>query len=732
MLLRTYRITDRIGIVLLKSGMGLTALWLASAALLVQSGRHLLSRLFQAIWMILLFVAAAVLWLLRHIFRLLRAILGIFGIAGKRAAGPVGGRARTAVASAGGAASRSMARRSARAELEIGLVEDPLRTQNRALSALVVVSLAALVIVVIWATSRGGADTPIIPAAPNLSAGAVGETPQADAPVSLSLPTAIPTATDLPEVLQARGTIAFVARENGRNDIWAVPVGSTQPIRIINSATDDRDPMWSPDGRRLAYASRKDGNWEIYIYDVLAGETTRMTYNLGFEAGPDWSPHGGEYLVYEGYQNETHLDIFFMRADGSEPPQRLPGSSNAPDFSPAWSPDGRRIAFVSWRDGNQDIYIFSLDTQEITNLTNTPNRAEDHPAWSPDGRHVAYTAIEAGIETIFIKSADNPGAEARIFRRGRTPAWSPDGSALVFAVDGSDSTLITVAPFEGASVATEVIQAPLGATSPTWTSASLPATLINSGGLPPASTEPLYVERSRDPAGDPLYGFGSLVNISGPQQPVLSERVNDSFNALRNRANEVIGWDFLGNITDALWLLDHRPQPGEERRNWHLTGRAFAFNRNQVFGFPAPVEIVREDGELGTNWRVFVRVADEAQNGELGEPLRRMPWTFVGPEDGDVQAYDQGGRRREQMPRGYYVDFTQLAADYGWERMPAGSDWRANFNARNFWMFRKTDSLTWYEAMRELYTDSQLGGWAPTPTPAPAVADDASTGEDGD
>lgn len=728
MLLRAFRITDRFGIVLLKLGMAFSALWLDSAALLVDGSRRLLGGLLRAVRAVLFIIVGALLWLLTRLYWLLR---GIFRISAR----PISGarrRAQLATVSAGGAVSRSMARRSARAELDTGIVEDPLRTQNRTLSALVVISLAALVGVVIWATSRDGAETPIIPPAPNLSAGAIADTPQPDAPVSLSLPTPIPTATELPEVLQARGTIAFVARENGRDDIWAVPVGGTQPIRITNADADDRDPMWSTDGRRLAYASRKDGNWEIYIYDVLAGETTRMTYNLGFEAGPDWSPHGGEYLVYEGYQNDTHLDIFFMRADGSEPPQRLPGSSTAPDFSPAWSPDGRRIAFVSWRDGNQDIYIFSLDTQEITNLTNTPNRHEDHPAWSPDGRFIAYTAVEAGIETIFIKAADDPSAEARIFRRGRTPAWSPDGSALVFAVDGSSSTLITVAPFEGTGVATEVIQAPLGATSPTWTSASLPASLINSGGLPPASTEPLYVERSREPGGDPPYGFGSLLNISGPQQPVLSERVNDSFNALRNRANEVIGWDFLGNITDALWLLDHRPQPGEERRNWHLTGRAFAFNRNQIFGFPAPVEIVREDGELGTNWRIYVRVADEAQNGELGEPLRRMPWTFVGPEDGDVEAYDRGGRLREQMPRGYYVDFTRLAADYGWERMPAGTDWRANFNARNFWMFRKTDGLTWFEAMRELYTESQLGGWVPTATPSPALAGDAASGSDGE
>ena len=65
------------------------------------------------------------------------------------------------------------------------------------------------------------------------------------------------------------------------------------------------------------------------------------------------------------------------------------------------------------------------------------------------------------------------------------------------------------------------------------------------------------------------------------------------------------------------------------------------------------------------------------------------------------------------MPTGYYVDLTQLAIDYGWERVAAGSDWRRNFNSTNYWLFQRRDNLSWYEAMRELYTEAQLGGFAP-------------------
>jgi TolB protein len=715
MLLRVYRITDKIGIAILKIGAGLSGIAVDSLALFLRSGVGGVLRLLLAL---LLAVIAVLGWVLKQLYRVLVFIAGIFGLL----FGLMGRASGRTTAAARTSASGAMARRSARAELETGLAEDPLRAQNRVLSGVVVVALVALIAVVVWATSSPPATAEIPSVAIgnlNLGAGLGEPTAQAEVqPAGLSLPTPVPTATDLPEVLQVRGTLAYTVRQNGRNDIWAVPVGSRTPLRLTNSAEDDRDPAWSPDGQRLAYASRQDGNWEIYVYNVASGQTDRMTYNLGFEANPHWSPDG-EYIVYESYQSETHLDIFILRADGSELPIRLPGSSDAPDFSPAWSPDGRRIAFVSWRDGAQNIYIFSLDTQETINFTNTAHRHEDYPAWSPDGRTLAFSAVEAGFETVFTRPVDDPGAEAQAFRRGRMPAWSPDGNSIAFVVDTSDSSLITVAPFVETGVTTEVIQVPRGAASPSWTEAPLPSALVNAGGLEPASGAPLYNEQYRLRDADPPYGLGSIIGVSGLERPYLSERVNDSFNALRSRANEVIGWDFLGQLADALWDLDHRPQPGEPRRNWHMTGRAFSFNRNQIVGFPPPVEVVREDADLATYWRVYVRVADEAQSGQLGEPLRRMPWNFAGRDSGDVEAYEQGGRLRSQIPAGYYVDLTQLAEDFGWKRIPAGSDWRGNFNARNYWMFVKDDGLTWLDAMREIYTEGQLGGFWPTATPAP-------------
>ncbi|MBI5669352.1 MAG: PD40 domain-containing protein [Chloroflexi bacterium] len=715
MLVRAYRLTDKVGVVVLKSSVALVNVTLDGVTIATRSTRRAVFTVFGGLFMLVLGVG-------RLVFALLRRVAGIFWPVFRFLFGTIGGGAlamlglgRRTAQSAGSSVSGTMARRAARAELEATLTEDPLRAQNRVLSGMMVVLLAVLLFVVWWATNPGN-RAPVTPPSGVALLNFEDTTPGTPVPTAPNLPaTAVPTATPLPAVLEVRGSLAYTVRERGQSDIWVVNVGSRAPLRLTNSPQDERDPAWSPDGRRLAYASNQDGNWEIYLYEPATGTTTRLTYELSFQGAPSWSPDG-LWLAYESYQG-NNLDIYVVPIDGSQPALRVT-SNPAPDFSPAWSPDGRRIAYISLRDGNADMYVFSLDNPDdeaAVNLTASPTRQEDRPVWSPDGKLLAFSALDEGAYKVFVKPADEPQTEAQVLERGRTPAWAPNGASLVFAVDSFDSTQLIVSPFTESGISTLVLQVPLGSSRPTWTSAPLPAALVNSGGLPVGVAQPLFVEQQNPPDADGLYKLDTLLGVTAPSA-YLNERVNDSFNALRERALEAAGWDFLGELEDAFWALDRLPQPGEERRNWYMTGRQFGVNRNLVVGFPARMEIVREDLDINTYWRVYVRVTDEAQSGQLGEPLRQIPWDLASRNLGDVEAYDQGGRLKPEVPTGYYIDFTQLAADYGWQRVPAGTDWRANVNSINYWLFRKTDGLTWYPAMRELYTDGQLGGFAPTPT----------------
>ncbi|MCU0511841.1 MAG: hypothetical protein MUE40_04645 [Anaerolineae bacterium] len=743
MLLRVYRLTDRTGLLLIKSSIALGD-WLlegtgAARRAVARAGGGLLSLLLT----LLVLLLGGVQLLLTGVIRLLRALLrggrALLAVVGRVMGYAFSGAKVVATAGAGTVrpatssdAIASPARRRSRRgsmvlspdeDVRVKVAPDPLKIQNRRLSVLVLVLGAVVIGAVLWATdpSRTTDNRPlaVVPAGAGSSL-ILGETPvptQENAVISLATP--FPTATPQPLALRAGGTIAYTVRERGQTDIHAVGVGSTAPLRLLNDVADERDPAWSADGSRLAYASRQDGNWEIYVYDLASQATSRITFDLSFQANPTWS-NDGLWLAYESYQG-NNLDVYAVPLDGSDAPVRIT-DHESPDFSPAWSPDGRRIAFVSWRDGNQDIYIFDLDSLETFNLTATPTRQEDYPAWSADGSRIAFSAVDAGREKVFVQSAITV-EPAQVMGLGRTPSWSPDGSALTYMVDADDrsQTYIYAVPYNRAgSVPAEVVSVLYGATAPVWSAQPLPPALINSGGLELAVREPLFVEQWQTYEVDAPYRLTGLPNVQVSQselqnQVYLSDRVNDSYNALRTRLAEVTGVDFLGRLEDAYWTLERLPEPGEERRNWHMTGRAFSIARAGILGFPAPMEIVREDSDIQTLWRVYVRVAEEAQDGQFGEPLRRMPWDFLSRTGGDVQAYNEGGRLKARFPVGYYVDLTQLVLDYGWERYPAGADWRANTNSINYWLFYKPEGLTWCAGMLELHTAGQLVNFNCTP-----------------
>jgi TolB protein len=585
--------------------------------------------------------------------------------------------------------------------------EDPLKTQNRALSLFTVVLLAALIGLVLLATNN--ASRPDVPRA----AGQLPLTPTA-APTTPPppTPTASPTATLRPDPLRVEGSIVYAARTNGRENLWTIGLGQTEPIRLTNTPVDDRDPAWSPDGTKIAFASRRDGNWDLYLLEVATGAVTRLTYSLGYEAAPTWSPDG-RFIAYEGYE-ANNLDIYIISADGQGQPQRLTYHP-APDYAPAWNPGGtppgRQIAYVSLREGNAEIYVISLDRpaeNEALRLTTTPNVDEELPAWSPDGATLAYNARINGIDLVQAKPANAPNAEPITIGQGRAPAWSPSGANLLFALELGGSTTLVGGLAAGTGSAATAITVNGRVSRVSWTASRLPESLIQTGGV--ASNDvPLYEESvGAKAAQPPFYQFRELTGVRAPLA-VLSDRVDDSFRALRESVLRATGLDFLGTLADALWTPDRLPEPGQARQSWHYTGRAFAFDRNLVFNLPiAQVEAVREDVGVNTFWRVYIRVAENAQGGQLGEPLKRLPWDFASRGGGDPQVFEQGGRVKPAPPPGYYVDLTQLAEDYGWSRLPSGRDWRSNFPSILYWQFEKRDGLGWNEAMLELYTQTQI------------------------
>ncbi len=113
----------------------------------------------------------------------------------------------------------------------------------------------------------------------------------------------------------------------------------------------------------------------------------------------------------------------------------IDGKSTPGDVqTPAWSPDGRKLAFVSRRDGNSEIYVINADGSGQENLTRQP-ASDSHPSWSPDGRKLAFVSRRDGNSEIYVMNADGSGLRnvTRTPSNDLDPAWSPDGRAIALS-----------------------------------------------------------------------------------------------------------------------------------------------------------------------------------------------------------------------------------------------------------------------------------------------------------
>lgn len=513
-----------------------------------------------------------------------------------------------------------------------------------------------------------------------------------------------------PDPLKGGGSVAFALQQNGRSDLYILSVGQSQPVRVTNHPAEERDPVWSADGRYLAFSAHRNQNWDIYVLDMLTGETTRVTNQPGYDGAPSWSPDG-QWLVYESYQN-NNLDIYISKQDGSEGPLRLT-EAEALDFAPAWGPDGRHIAFVSRRNGLPDVYLMSLDTagdQKAINLTNTPNYAENNPVFHPQAAALAYERYDDGLNLIYTFPLANyqPAGEPTSLGQGLQPTWSPGGDSLAYVHQVGEQHFLLATAISAWAVAPQTYSTPGRISHPTWSAITL-------------AQEPtgflLEVSRTIDPtlftevvsttttSGQPPFQLRELPNTAAPY-PFLSDQVDQSFMALRQRVITAAGWDFLGELDQIYEPLNVRPEPGLNDRNWLKAGRAFHVDVDLALAFDPRVEIVPEPKGDVMFWRVYLRA--EQQDGTQGEPLRHLPWDFRARFGADPRFYEQGGTWKERIPAGYYVDFTALAQDYGWSRVPALNNWRTYFPGVLFWQFENHQGLNWEQAMLELYTAEQI------------------------
>lgn len=186
-------------------------------------------------------------------------------------------------------------------------------------------------------------------------------------------------------------------------------------------------PKFSPDGKQIAYCTSVENSHHIYKMDV-DGKNNRLI--ISNASSPKWSLQGDK-IAYSSSGQEGSSQIFVANADGSNQtqltftisPVRYPGWAPDGNNDPQWTPDGKKIVYVSWENGRPEIFIMNVDGSEQTRLTIAEFR-DEHPEITPDGKHILFASRRSDMMNldggICIMALDGKNQKV-LYRTGYNP-----------------------------------------------------------------------------------------------------------------------------------------------------------------------------------------------------------------------------------------------------------------------------------------------------------------------
>jgi Tol biopolymer transport system component len=253
-------------------------------------------------------------------------------------------------------------------------------------------------------------------------------------------------------VVDIHGTLVFTRTTFGSAGVsfdalvWSASEGTTRPVPRDSRFNNIAAPVWSPDGAHLAIEGIKgpisyDWDADAYIYpsDIYVANTAdaaspwRAVTSSGSNRSPDWSPDGRR-IAYVSGGTINQSDLFAIDAQGGVPVRltSVPGAYE----TPRWSPDGSRLAYSA----TGRVYVINADGTGRIQVPDSPGSWDTSPSWSPDGTQLAWVhTSDRGVNSLTIASVVNLAQPSTVFTAPPAtaiggPVWSPDGRWMAMSM----------------------------------------------------------------------------------------------------------------------------------------------------------------------------------------------------------------------------------------------------------------------------------------------------------
>ena len=243
-----------------------------------------------------------------------------------------------------------------------------------------------------------------------------------------------------PRLSPSRRLVSFLSGVEGATAVELMRTDGTERKAMTQTGAGRSTQRWSPKDDRIAFAERRATSTGIYMATIEGATVALLTSVAGHEVG-DWSRDGNS--VAFAVRGGPDQGIYVRNPDGVNEFR----VTNNPDYSPIWSPDSKRLAFLSERDGNPEVYVMDAAGSNVKRLTET-DAAEYDISWSPNGQTILFVSERDDNPEIYVTAKDGTRQERLTFNTtvDNEPVWSPTGKQIAFVsyLDGdADIFLMT-------------------------------------------------------------------------------------------------------------------------------------------------------------------------------------------------------------------------------------------------------------------------------------------------